>query len=108
MIIDREREKVIKGLECCSVEQSCLECPWGGKDCNDRLHMAVLELLKEQQQWIRVEDRLPERYKKVLTYGTDYGVQENWLIRVEKGISWSMGYHITHWMPLPEPPKEEN
>ena len=45
-----ELEKVIKGLECCSVKQSCLECPWMGLDCNDRLHLAALELLKEQPE----------------------------------------------------------
>lgn len=43
-----KREKVIKGLECCSVKQSCSGCPWMGKDCNDRLHLAALELLKEE------------------------------------------------------------
>lgn len=43
-----ELEKVIEGLECCSVKQSCSECPWKGLDCNDRLHLAALELLKEQ------------------------------------------------------------
>lgn len=43
-----ELEKVITGLECCSVKQSCSECPWMGLDCNDRLHLAALELLKEQ------------------------------------------------------------
>ena len=42
-------EKVITGLECCSVKQSCSECPWMGLDCNDRLHLAALELLKEQE-----------------------------------------------------------
>lgn len=41
-------EKVITGLECCSVQQSCSGCPWQGLDCNDRLHLAALELLKEQ------------------------------------------------------------
>ena len=40
-------EKVITGLECCSVKQSCSECPWMGLDCNDRLHLAALELLKQ-------------------------------------------------------------
>ena len=44
-----ELEKVITGLECCSVKQSCSECPWMGLDCNDRLHLAALELLKEQE-----------------------------------------------------------
>ena len=41
-------EKVITGLECCSVKQSCSGCPWMGLDCNDRLHLAALKLLKEQ------------------------------------------------------------
>lgn len=45
-------QKVITGLECCSVKQSCSGCPWMGLDCNDRLHLAVLELLKEQQETI--------------------------------------------------------
>lgn len=36
-------------------------------------------------EWISVKDRLPENSNKVLTYGDP----------------------ITHWMPLPEPPKEE-
>ena len=43
------REKVIMGLECCSVKQSCSECPWKGLDCNDRLQLAALELLKEPE-----------------------------------------------------------
>ena len=41
-------EMVIKGLECCSVMQSCSECPWKGLDCNDRLHLAAIELLKNE------------------------------------------------------------
>lgn len=45
-----DREKVITGLECCSVKQSCSGCPWTGIGCNDRLHLAALELLKEQKQ----------------------------------------------------------
>lgn len=68
-----DREKVITGLECCSVKQSCLECPWMGLDCNDRLHLAALELLKEQpakdtnvpSKWICVEDRLPEEHESM-------------------------------------------
>lgn len=44
-----DREKVVKGLECCSIKQNCMDCPWAGIGCNDRLHMAVLELLKEQE-----------------------------------------------------------
>lgn len=61
--------------------------------------------------WISVKDRLPEEYVAVLIwdgdnvckaeYVTDYG----W-----GGIPTNMGLDrssVTHWMPLPEPPKEE-
>ena len=94
-------EKVITGLECCSVKQSCSGCPWMGLDCNDRLHLAALELLKSQPeqkffvdsdgkitplpiqpQWISVKDRLP---------GTD----EDVLILYESKVSRKTGYAIT-------------
>ena len=44
-----DRKKVLQGLECCSVKQSCSDCPWQGLDCNDRLHLAALELLKQPE-----------------------------------------------------------
>ena len=77
---------------------------------NARMLRLLTSLVKDAptvDQWVSVKNRLPDRYKKVLTYGASYGVQENWLIRTGKEISWSMGYRITHWMPLPEPPKEQ-
>ena len=66
--------------------------------------------------WISVKDRLPENSNEVLTYG-------NGLIRVmcllDHGsgdgdyLVWEDDYgyyeeldNVTHWMPLPEPPKE--
>lgn len=43
-------------------------------------------LIKQEPGWISVKDRLPPKDDtKVLTYGNP----------------------VTHWMPLPEPPKEE-
>lgn len=51
-----ELEKVITGLECCSVKQSCSECPWKGLDCNDRLHLAAIELLKEEDKELHLAD----------------------------------------------------
>lgn len=48
----------------------------------------VLKILVNDkgQPWISVKDRLPEPSEKVLTYGVKT---------------------VTHWMPLPEPPKSE-
>ena len=68
-------------------------------------------------QWIPVTERLPEEWKSVLTYQPYKNDREKPLIR----ISWYIGAGIwreceqantlelpvTHWMPLPEPPKEE-
>lgn len=47
-----DREKVIKGLECCGYSRfmdKCQECPYDGKDCFKRLKTDALTLLKEQE-----------------------------------------------------------
>lgn len=55
-------------------------------------------------KWISVEERLPSRDDTVLAFwegmrGTDAAIQVN------KG--WNIYGTITHWMPLPQPPREE-
>lgn len=64
------------------------------------------------QEWIPVEERLPgQYYKDVLVYDKRDGVQfiavlthkGEWLIPHYEGYI----FNITHWMPLPEPPKGE-
>ncbi|KKN67881.1 hypothetical protein LCGC14_0456680 [marine sediment metagenome] len=57
-------------------------------------------------EWIDVRDRLPEDDSQVLTYMQDkswYGLS---MYFKERG-SWFTQQHITHWMPLSPPPKEE-
>lgn len=58
--------------------------------------------------WISVKDRLPEEYERILTYDKYSDVKENRLLRSYPCVSWSYGFHVTHWMPLPESPKEES
>ena len=64
------------------------------------------------QEWISVKDRLPEIDTQVLCF-TGSSVQ---LAMYEGNDKWFTNYHsytlegknlFTHWMPLPEPPKEE-
>ena len=62
------------------------------------------------QEWISVKDRLPEDGQIVLTCKNGicdiqtYEARRNgWLC---KGWFWSMAT-VTHWMPLPQPPKGE-
>lgn len=67
-------------------------------------------------EWISVNDSMPKVGEKVLTYCKAVGgVAGNGYIKVNyismHTRSWECsvlyGYEITHWMPLPEPPKEE-
>lgn len=110
-----EREKVIKSLEECS-GGDCSGCQYFGQDiyvdhCWDKLMKVAAELLKEQEpQWISVDDRMPEGMGTVLIAHKG-GVSFGWF----NGAYWTKGAAtkhkpiktVTHWMPLPEPPKED-
>jgi len=59
-------------------------------------------------EWISVEDRLPEPPVRVFTWGAFdipwpcyFTSESKW--RDATDGEWLVG--ITHWMPLPEPPK---
>lgn len=64
-------------------------------------------------QWISVEDRLPEYAEDVLVYFSGDGIETP---RVDKTCRlYNMGFllegvygKVTHWMPLPDPPKGVN
>ncbi len=62
-------------------------------------------------EWISVKDRLPEEGQKVLTYLGEFdGCRTNYLILCPYPI-WAClleTEEVTHWMLLPEPPKEES
>jgi len=61
-------------------------------------------------KWIPVTERLPEMFHQVLVYGLN-GIQIDYYTG-EKSIGGRPLFMIseakvTHWQPLPEPPKEE-
>ena len=63
-------------------------------------------------EWISIKDRLPEVGKRVLVY-TEMNVIRIDRLRLikngkRKAATWesSLYVEVTHWMPLPEPPKE--
>ncbi len=64
-------------------------------------------------EWISVKDRLPELNIKILTWNKERRavIQAIYLGENTKARKWACmgGYtgKITHWMPLPGPPKEE-
>ena len=67
-------------------------------------------------EWISVKDKLPELHEEVLVCNEEYGLSELGFatVAVLDGTDWietwdrrTEIHYITHWMPLPEPPKEE-
>jgi len=70
-------------------------------------------------KWISVDDRLPEVGKAGAYRSNDVLVIDNGeilmacFVKIKSGAYWwRMSHldeklnHVTHWMPLPEPPKE--
>lgn len=61
----------------------------------------------QQRRWIPVEERLPEEKQRVIVrcerVGTSVGwiLWGNWMTDIGPGAG-----KVTHWMPLPQPPKE--
>ena len=66
--------------------------------------------------WIDVKDKMPDGGERVLAYGPELGIlslclhlniEGKWKYTgYDKPVHYS--HKITHWMPLPEPPKNNN
>ena len=96
----------------------------------DRLIITALRerIVELENQWISVEDRLPEMDSMVLVYETSFARTDKHDEKFEtskkrpRGVRFGMyvsgikcfrpegcngtDYDITHWMPLPEPPND--
>ena len=59
------------------------------------------------QRWISVTEQLPEKNTAVIAV-TDNGIVFQCLYAYDGWDLWEGNeVHVTHWMPLPEPPKED-
>jgi hypothetical protein len=64
------------------------------------------------QKWISVKERLPESGTRALVMRFDFVTKTPFydLLWFDNGYWWNRNftgdYAVTHWMPLPEPPKE--
>ena len=100
-----------------SAEERWIEALEAGADA-----LTLIRQLESQvPKWISVEERLPEDDVAVLVYAI--GNNENSCVAMTSYTHHMYGYNIegwrspwqyffyerkiTHWMPLPEPPKEE-
>ena len=104
------REEAAKVLEK-QFDESCGDYRYQNKDkldYEDALWLAIAAL-REQMEWIRVRDRLPEDQVEVLVATRS----KNGVRNIDKGyLAIDHFIHrgraeVTHWMPLPEPPKED-
>lgn len=58
-------------------------------------------------RWINVKDRMPENRQHVLVFLKESSITLiDWMIHGKWVVTGVHGGTITHWMPLPEPPKE--
>ena len=77
----------------------------------------AIEAVPAASPWHRVEDELPDDTIDVLAvrrYGNDLEKQEvivahlSVIMDMKRGFDkWCNATNITHWMPFPEPPKED-
>jgi hypothetical protein len=81
----------------------------------DELSEAISELQNEGDGWISVKDRLPDLGVQVLAYGDHADCDGGKAFYAAKYTNdfWGFaipgigGLKITHWKPLPSPPKQQ-
>ena len=116
-------KEIVQALRCCASGESeegcpftekygCEGCPKVSADLIERLTAENAALWEKVPQWISVEERRPEPGKRVLAtdgvfVGEAYRTSADTWRRYD-GIAMRdcLGSIVTHWMPLPDAPKE--
>ena len=105
--------------------EKCEVCPYEEDypccvDCLDKMHKQAADAIEELSKpgWIPVTERLPEKMQYVLVryqnndmavaswFGGDEHIRF-WRAMTDEGWCADCDTEPTHWMPLPQPPKEE-
>ena len=81
-------------------------------DWRDAYHHWLQNYLEFVPVWFPVEEQLPSQEGNYLTAHTTGCVRQNYFMILEDGsVKWwdnsEYAGFVTHWMKLPEPPKEE-
>lgn len=103
-------EEIKNGLQICIADKSCRDCPYNNGNCYMQIvrdALAYIQQLEAQQpRWISVKEREPKNLQRALVYSPVGN-------RIASGVYTEVGFitqavmgEITHWMEIPEPPKE--
>ena len=82
------------------------------KEIKESCEKRMIEMAQRMPRWISVEERLPEDYEDVVIIMRD-GASSWYRAAYREYGGWSFGGgrrvndEVTHWMPIPQPPKEE-
>ena len=76
-------------------------------DNSDAVCDAVVFFMENRPRWISVEERLPEKSCRYLSAVETTGYVGTRYFYETCPEAFTMNQACTHWMPLPEPPKEE-
>lgn len=112
-------DELVNVLRGCVLSKPCEACPYYDKSRPSEKCMTLnadaadaIDAL-DKPQWIPVTERLPQDGERalVMRYDSVTSVQFYDLLWFENGEWWNRhfagDYAVTHWMQLPEPPKEE-
>lgn len=73
--------------------------------------LEIVDDMPSAQEWISVDERLPKKGQVVLAYGTRSSTTGQFQGIGARPWFWMWKGNtikrVTHWRPLPEPPKEE-
>ena len=109
------REKLVdllhNGVRCPGTVASCDDCQYQTMETPCDEFYATADMLIANgvtvQRWIPVTERLPEPFEIVLVYEqTRNHVSDAYLTRHLEWAGVRMNVNVTHWMPMPEQPKE--
>ena len=108
------REKLVELLlqehDVCEPSE-CKDCGANGSCCYYRAADRLIANGVTVQEWISVKDRLPENEKEGVLIALRWGeVDIGWCEDGRWGSEFVNEYEdgeVTHWMPIPQPPKGE-
>lgn len=110
-MVDRADIDYIKKMakDVCHLDRNCDDCNMAYECKAMNFATRFYDAHYRKTEWISVEERLPKEFETVLVF-CDTGVRKFQCVSemiAPNGKRWSAvcGFHVTHWMPLPIPPK---